>query len=59
MKRKLEDIGMSLKESLLKEVQENNKKIEDKLNQAMKRITSILRSVQLGHMNGIRTDANT
>ena len=35
MKKQLEEIGKSIKESLLKEVQENNKQMEEKINNVM------------------------
>ena len=37
MKAKLENFGKTLKDTLLKEVNENNKRIEDKLNQVMQK----------------------
>ena len=62
MKKKLEQIGMCLKESLLKEVQENNKKMEEKLNQVMSLSNSYantVKNIQASEKIQTSTNVNT
>ena len=46
MKNKLEEVGKTLKESLLREVRDNNKKIEEKMNEMMSENRSYAETVK-------------
>ena len=46
MKNKLEEVGKTLKESLLREVRDNNMKIEEKMNEVMRENRSYAETVK-------------